>query len=209
MIITNLNDTSNIYTSNVYLVRSIKNSIQDLNTLIDVGRDPNIIKKIYNESTGVGKKKIDQVVLTHSHYDHSNLLPLIRKTFNPVVFAYSSFLKGVDRLLENGDFLTIGDKVFEIIHTPGHSSDSITLYCRDERIMFTGDTQIIIYTKEGSYSKEFVESMKRISRCNIKTIYPGHGKPIATNCNEKIKLSLKNILNGKIVGVNNNENHNP
>ncbi|MCL7413271.1 MAG: hypothetical protein M8353_06600 [ANME-2 cluster archaeon] len=57
MIITNLNDTSNTYTSNVYLVRSIKNSIHDLNTLIDVGRDPNIIKKIYNESTGVGKKR--------------------------------------------------------------------------------------------------------------------------------------------------------
>lgn len=200
MIIQNLTSDSKIYTSNVYLIRGTKNAIQDLNTLIDVGRDRDIINKIYNASTGVGKKRVDQIVLTHSHYDHASLLPLINKTFNPIVYAHSSFLKGVDRLLKNGDILTIGDKLFEVILTPGHSNDSISLYCRDERVLFTGDTQFIIYTNKGSYSKEFVESMKRINRCNIKTIYPGHGKPIETNCNEKIKMSLKNVLNSRIVG---------
>ncbi|MDF1531817.1 MAG: hypothetical protein P1P72_05815 [ANME-2 cluster archaeon] len=43
MIIQNLTRDSKKYTSNVYLIRGTNNAIQDVNTLIDVGRDPDVI----------------------------------------------------------------------------------------------------------------------------------------------------------------------
>ncbi|KPQ41224.1 MAG: hypothetical protein MPEBLZ_04229, partial [Candidatus Methanoperedens nitroreducens] len=61
MKIQNLSGGSTIYTSNVYLITGTWNAFNDVNTLIDVGRDPAIIEIINNASTGVGKKRIDQV----------------------------------------------------------------------------------------------------------------------------------------------------
>ncbi|MEA1943993.1 MAG: MBL fold metallo-hydrolase, partial [Euryarchaeota archaeon] len=69
MKVLNLTSDSKMYTSNVYLITGTWNAIDDLNTLVDVGRDPSVIEKINNASTGVGKKRVEQVVLTHSHYD--------------------------------------------------------------------------------------------------------------------------------------------
>ena len=139
MKILNLTSESKMYTSNVYLITGTWNAIGDLNTLVDVGRDPSVIEKINNASTGVGKHRVEQVVLTHSHYDHASLLPQIKKTFNPEVYAYSHSLEGVDHLLKDGDTLKLGDRIFEVIYTPGHSSDSICLYCEEERVLFAGD----------------------------------------------------------------------
>ena len=100
MKITNLTENHSMYTSNVYFVGSNLNIIEDRNTLIDVDRDTTIIERIDAVSSGVGKNKIDQVILTHSHYDHASFLPLIRKLYNPVVYAFSPYIEGVDRILK-------------------------------------------------------------------------------------------------------------
>ena len=71
MKIMNLTKNSKMYTSNVFLVLGAWKTVDDVNTLIDVGRDKSIIRKIENINTGLGKKKIDQVILTHSHSDHA------------------------------------------------------------------------------------------------------------------------------------------
>ena len=105
----NLTENSNIYTSNVYLGTGTWNTLTDINTLIDVGRDVSIIDKINNASTGVGKHKVEQVILTHSHYDHAGILSLVKKEFNCKVFAFSKSLDGVDQILIGGEILKLGD----------------------------------------------------------------------------------------------------
>jgi glyoxylase-like metal-dependent hydrolase (beta-lactamase superfamily II) len=42
--------------------------------------------------------------------------------------------------LKNGDSIDLGGRKLEVLHTPGHSPDSIMLFDRDNRMLFTGDT---------------------------------------------------------------------
>ena len=138
MKIINLKENANMYTSNVYLVLGTWNAIEDVNTLVDVGRDPAIMDIIYEASTGVGKSRVDQVILTHSHYDHASLLPTIREAFHPKVCAFSHSLEGVDHHLRGWETLRLGDRNFEVIHTPGHTPGGISLFTDGH--VFVGDT---------------------------------------------------------------------
>lgn len=46
----------------------------------------------------------------------------------------------IDRLVEEGDILNLGDGLsLEVIHTPGHSRGSISLYFPADRVLFSGD----------------------------------------------------------------------
>src|SRR5688572_10843132 len=60
----------------------------------------------------------------------------------------------------------------EIIHTPGHSDDSVTLVL-DEGFAFTGDLHpVFILAEEDTTSRQ---SWDKINRHKITRIYPGHG----------------------------------
>jgi len=72
---------------------------------------------------------------------------------------------------------------WKLIKTPGHTPDSICFYCGDEGILISGDT--ILNMKGGGELNDFCcdcdtikESFKRLLPLKIKTIYPGHGKPL-------------------------------
>jgi len=175
MKIFNLTENSRLYTSNVFLILGAWNTIDDVNTLIDVGSDDSIVSRIEGINTGLGKKKIDQVILTHSHSDHAATLPAIMKAFNPRVYAYNSHLRGVDRFLKDGDLLRIGEMQFEVIHTTIHSSDSICLFCKENGILFVGDTPIPndfqLQNSINSYPERLLENWEF-----VKTIYFGHGE---------------------------------
>lgn len=182
----------NVYSSNAYLLRGDYNALDDVNCLIDTGGCGKIVDEIKKINTGAGKKKIDIIILTHNHFDHTGGVAAIKNLFNSKVLAFS---KGqyIDELLKDRQKIKLADKQFEIIHTPGHSNDSICIYCESEKILFSGDTPIVITSKSNSYSIKFIESLKRLSYYKINTIYPGHGKPII-NGNHHIKQSLKNII---------------
>jgi len=191
--IINLTENSTVYTSNVFLVRGTWNALEDVNTLVDAGRDKTIIEKINETSTGVGKSKVDQVILTHSHYDHVGTLPLIREVYNPRVYAFSPYTGGVDHILKDGDQVKMGDRIFEVYHTPGHSNDSICLYCESEGVLFVGDTPVVIRSTDGYYNEDFVRFFERLCRKDVNEIYLGHGDPIISGCKSFLRDSLKNI----------------
>ena len=194
MVILNLNNNNrSTYTSNAHLVLGNHNALADVNTLVDVGRDPLIIDRIYAAPTGVGKHRVEQVVLTHSHYDHAEALPLIREAFHPVVYAFSPSLEGVDHILRGGETLKLGDRMFEVIYTPGHSHDSICLYCEEERVLFAGDTALIVQSLGGTYEGGYIHALEKLCRRDIKAIYFGHGGPLLKGCNRTLRNTLRNV----------------
>lgn len=182
-----------IYSSNVYMVMGDWKRIEDLNTLVDVGNDPSIIEVIGKMNGGVGKNKVEQVVLTHDHSDHTGILPLIKAAFHPKVYAFSPFMAGVDHILKHGDTIRMGEQDFEVLHTPGHSSDSVCLYNKDHGVIFVGDTPVMIRSADGAYENAFCQALIKLCRRNIKTIYFGHGDPIVHHAQEMLQTSLQNV----------------
>ncbi len=192
MKIINLSENSTMYTSNVYLVLGTWNNLGDINTLVDVGRDPRVIKTLTDASTGVGKKKLDQVILTHCHYDHTSNLRLIREAFHPTVYALTTSLEGVDQFLYDREILILGDRVFEVIHMPGHSNDSVCFYCQDDGVLFAGDAPILIDTPDASFEEGSIRALERLCEIEVRRIYFGHGEPMFSKCNARLASSLKN-----------------
>ncbi|NVM22303.1 MAG: MBL fold metallo-hydrolase [Desulfobacterales bacterium] len=197
MKIINLTNGSKIYTSNVYFLLGDWKAVDDVNALVDVGRDPSIIERIKRLDTGVGKKRVDKVVLTHGHYDHASLLPTVKDEFDPEVYSFHP-VNGVSHILKDAQTLKLADRWFEVIHTPGHTSDSICLYGPEDGALFSGDASLIISDTDGSYQESFVGALEKIARRDIKAIYPGHGQPIVSGAKQMIFRSLDNARKSKV-----------
>jgi glyoxylase-like metal-dependent hydrolase (beta-lactamase superfamily II) len=199
----------NIYTSNVYLVLGEWKRICDVHTLIDVGNDPTILSVLEATDTGVGKKKIERIILTHSHSDHIGILPLLIQRFHPEVYALSPFTDGVTHILQNGEIIRLGEKDFEVIHTPGHTEDSLCLLNEEAGVLFTGDTPLPIRTSEATYMEAFYQALRYLSNKKIQTVYPGHGAPLTEDVTTMIRESMKNVRNSRNKQPKGNVEHNP
>ena len=187
-----LENKDNVYSSNVYLILGTWNRLEDVNTIIDTGTFPSILDRLEEINSGVGKKKVEQIILTHNHYDHTGNLPALKKQYGPRVMAFADGPL-VDEHLVNGRKLIFGDRSFEVIHTPVHSSDSICLYCGEEGVLFSGDAPLKILSDGGTYGGDFISILESFLGLNIQIIYPGHDEPCGKNINRMLERTLKNV----------------
>lgn len=193
-----LESNPKIYSCRSYLVLGSWNRLEDINTLVDIGADGYIIKQIGTTSTGVGKRPVEQVIITHGHFDHAGGLVQVNDMYKPVVLA-NARIEGASRIITDGEIIRMGDRDFEVIYTPGHSNDSICLYCAEDKVLFSGDTPLQIRTPGGSYSAGFIKSLEKIASRDIKVIYSGHDLPNMENVDEMIRNTLVNVNKSKIV----------
>ena len=198
MNILNLTQESTIYTSNAWLL-FCGNNTSGCPTLIDAGCDPKIISTLHEIRLSTNSKPVCQVIITHDHHDHSYMLPAIRHDFCPVAYAWSNNTGGIDRGLKDREVLSAGTHMLEIIHIPGHSSDSICIYCSDEGILFTGDTPIQIRGTNLTFERPFQKAFESLCHRRVISIYPGHGDPILTGGNQILESSLENIRDSQFI----------
>jgi glyoxylase-like metal-dependent hydrolase (beta-lactamase superfamily II) len=191
MRIVTLENSGQVYTCEVYLVLGGASRLNDVNTLVDVGLDPAILASIERAPTGVGKWSVEQVVLTHCHSDHCALLPQVREAFHPKVLAFCPNIDGVTGLLRDGDAIKMGDEVFEVIHTPGHSSDSVCFYNQTEGVLFAGDTPLLVTSPTGTYESGFLAALEKLCARDVRRIYFGHGAALSERCNERLRESQR------------------
>ncbi len=168
------------YSCRAYLVLGSWNRLEDVNTLVDVGIDGFVIDEIEGISTGCGKKPIEQVVLTHCHFDHASGLTAIINKYHPKVCAFTK-IDGVDDLLGDGNMLRMGDRYFDVLHAPVHSHDSICLHCSQDGVLFTGDTPLRALAPNRVFISEQAPALERIARLRVEMIYSGHDEPLTTN----------------------------
>lgn len=140
-------------------------SVGSVAFIVDPGCDAD---KIIEACDG---KEVVEIIVTHYHFDHIGALNELKKYFG---------------LKEN-----VKSKMFnyEVIETPGHTSDSRSIYFKNEKIMFTGD--FLFYRSIGrtdldtGSDKDMIKSLEKISKYpDDIIIYPGHG-PKSTLGREK------------------------
>ncbi|MFQ6087708.1 MAG: MBL fold metallo-hydrolase [Candidatus Methanofastidiosia archaeon] len=141
---------------------------------------------------------LKKIVNTHYHSDHTGGNHALQSEFgieilanpktaekleNPELAMYlQKFLYGPpmpSKALEIPDFIETENHRFQTIHTPGHTSDHISLYEEDERWIFTGDLVLHgepreVFVDVNIY--DAIDSLRRVSKLEIRYLFPGHGE---------------------------------
>ena len=159
--------------------------------LVDAGVTPMAVKPY--------KDRIDTVVLTHCHFDHTAHVKEIAHMCKAKVAIHRADATGLldemrclsmhfgarapgiapDIVLAEGD--TIGD--LRVLHTPGHTPGSICLYSEGEHVLISGDTVFTDgafgrYDFLGGSRQELARSLERLATLHVEGLYPGHGMPV-------------------------------
>jgi len=117
----------------------------------------------------IGNLNVIGIIITHYHFDHIGALDKIKEKYSVPVFDYN---------LEEKEY-KIKDFIFDIIYTKGHHNTCITIYFKDEKVMFTGDflfKESIGRTDLGGNEIDMNNSLNKIKNYPKDiTIYPGHG----------------------------------
>lgn len=85
--------------------------------------------------------KVLYTVATHHHFDHTTTLRELAEKLGSKIVAHKDSGIGPDIFVSHGDTLALGQKLVRVIHTPGHTNDSVCLF--DGENVFTGDTLFI------------------------------------------------------------------
>lgn len=126
----------------------------DISLIIDAIKDYNLLS----------------ILITHHHFDHVGALNDLLNYKEVPIYDYNNQEKEYE----------INEFKFEIIKTPGHTSDSITFYFYNENMMFVGDfvfKETIGRTDlPTGNDKEMISSIDKLKQYDKNTVlYPGHG----------------------------------
>ena len=125
-------------------------------------------------------KKIDYILNTHHHFDHTGGNLDLQKKYKAKIIGSKKDEKripGIDIKLHDNENFKLGTVDFKIYLIPGHTSGHICFYAQSEKVIFTGDTLFSLgcgRVFEGTYLEMFT-SLNLIKKLPIDTrIYCGH-----------------------------------
>jgi glyoxylase-like metal-dependent hydrolase (beta-lactamase superfamily II) len=102
----------------------------------------------------------------------------------------------VDRTIDEGDLVTVGDKTLTVWSTPGHTAGQLSF--RMGPLLFSGDNIFrdgcvgVIDAHHGSNLVDFIASLKRIRDCDAEYLLPSHG-PIFRKENALIDATIRRL----------------
>jgi glyoxylase-like metal-dependent hydrolase (beta-lactamase superfamily II) len=83
----------------------------------------------------------------------------------------------VGRIVEDGDVIDLGDRIFEVLHLPGHSPGGIGLWEERTQTLFSGDSIYdgpLLDTLHHSSIPQYIRTMERLRDLPVKTVHAGH-----------------------------------
>jgi len=131
--------------------------------------------------------KIKQIVVTHTHPDHSPGVRLLQERLDvPAYGMLTETSKGQDRsfkpdkILKDGDMFEETEFTLKVVHTPGHASNHLCYILEEEEFIFTGDhimngSTVVIGPPDGNM-KQYLDSLEKLKQFKLSKIAPGHGE---------------------------------
>jgi glyoxylase-like metal-dependent hydrolase (beta-lactamase superfamily II) len=145
--------------------------------------------------------KVKAIVITHAHIDHIGGAAKLKAQTGAPVYMNASDQELYDQLdmqaswlqmktpertsididAQDGDTLRLGSAVFHVLHTPGHTQGSISLWIPEENKVIAGDTlfrdSIGRTDLPGGDGRQILRSIhdKLLTLPEEATVVPGHG----------------------------------
>lgn len=159
--------------TNCYLIEKENNCL-----IIDPASDFELIKR------EIGSLNIVGILITHYHFDHIGALKELVSFYNVPIYDYKS------------NSTSVNDFNFEVIHNPGHTSDSVSFYFKQDKIMFVGD-----FIFKGTIGRtdldtgndlDMMDSLEKLKKYPDDIhIYPGHGSSTYLEYEKENNMYLK------------------
>ncbi|MFQ6021844.1 MAG: rhodanese-like domain-containing protein [Acidiferrobacterales bacterium] len=122
---------------------------------------------------------LDTVIDTHTHADHATgCFELQRLVGARLIMHRRAPVPRVDEHVDDDDTIAIGDVELQVLYTPGHTPDSVSLYSGDR--VFTGDVILIRGTGRADFAggdagQQYDAITKKLFTLPDETlIFPGH-----------------------------------
>ena len=163
------------------------------------------------------KGNLKYIYLTHCHGDHIGGVTELKDRCGGKILIHRDDAQGLndklinlsgiidipeitleaDSRVDDGDSIHLGNLEFKVIHTPGHTKGSSSLYCTEEKCLFSGDTMF-----SGTWGRTDLPTSSRDDIMNSITekllklpddtiVYPGHGKSTRIGDEKVIYLELR------------------
>ena len=178
--------------------------------VVDPSANASTIRNTLQQKYGAS---LDYILLTHGHFDHivsvdtlrdltaaplcvhkwdAEMLADSKKNAFFTFFRTDRTYRPAERLLEDGDLLTLGEETIRVISTPGHSQGSVCYLCNNE-FLITGDTLFENaygrYDLWGGNEEALFASLSSLRELDpTLPIYPGHGE------STRLGNALDNVL---------------
>ena len=110
----------------------------------------------------------------------------------------------VDVWYDADDEVTVGDRRFETLHTPGHQRDHCCLLTEidGERSLFSGDVAVTTFRPAAVHASltaeqaeavtAYYETLERLATLSVDRIYPGHG-PVHESLSDAIETARESL----------------
>lgn len=133
------------------------------------------------------------LLVTHHHPDHVEANLALKERFGLTIVgpaAEAAKIPGIDRRVEEGDTVAIGNQQGTVIETPGHTAGHVSYHFAGARVAFTADTLFALGCGrlfEGSPATMRASLAKLAALPLETTIYCGHEYTLA---NARFALSV-------------------
>jgi glyoxylase-like metal-dependent hydrolase (beta-lactamase superfamily II) len=176
-----------------YIIYDEQNNI---GIIIDPSWD---LEKIF-EFLEINKISVRYIINTHSHFDHILGNDQVAEITKAEIIQHEKSTLKKDRSVRDQEIINIGHVKLEVVHTPGHSEDSICLIVNNEAII-TGDTLFVgnigRVDLPGSSPEEMYNSLDKVANLDGSlVVYPGHNygiTPTSTIVNERTNNPMLNF----------------
>ncbi len=123
--------------------------------------------------------RLEALIDTHTHADHATACFELRRLLEvPLLMHRRAPAPRVDRHVDEGDTIKVGELELRVLYTPGHTPDSISLYAGDR--VFTGDVLLIRGTGRADFAggdagaQYDAITSKLFSLPDETLVFPGH-----------------------------------